>query len=184
MALPCRATWGELISWAECIRPAARFWALPKTLVRRKRGGSLALASARPHSAQQVTGAQWPGACRPRGLAAWDPREDFTSSGGVNPPCGKVLGLAQNACAPQTRRLACARKRAPPLSPAGDRRPMAGGVPPTRPCRVGPQGGFHILGRSESALRQGFGPCPKRLCAANAAARLRSREHAPAQPSR
>ena len=44
-------------------------------------------------------GADFQGCSRILGVLVY-----FTSSGGVNPPCGKVL-LSQNACTPQLRRL-------------------------------------------------------------------------------
>ena len=106
------------------------------------------------------------------------------SSGGVNPPCGKVFAHGENAWT-RLRRGPASRAGA-----TGERllqffqlchpqcRHRVGRHPPVAPRNAPRSVGtriFEILGRSESALRQGFRPWRKRLDAPSARARFAGR---------
>ena len=87
----------------------------------------------------------------------WEPHWDFTSSGRVNRPCGKVLPRAKRL----ERRLAqCGLERLRGLPvPAATALRLHRTASASRPKSRGLLGtplGFHILGSSESTLRQGF----------------------------
>ena len=124
-------------------------------------------------------GTLWP-ACFPKAAdGLWGPGP-FQCSGGIDPPCAKVLGNTQNACTalPRRRRGAAVRRagssaRRPSHIPPGQHMEMQMRDTLPRLISQRPQaafGGpalFNMLGRNGSALRQGFGPCPKHLYGAS-----------------
>ena len=84
----------------------------------------------------------------------------FTSSGGVNPPCGKVFAKGKNAWtrlrrgrATGVRHILSERGAAPCNSTTISTSILACYPTGTRPCG---DPLFYFLGRNESALRQGF----------------------------